>query len=196
MPDILIQAIPLIKCDSLHALGSSGSNIGSQLLREIASTECQARDPFFDAGVRDIALHEAPLPWRGTAVQELELKLERLGGSDALAQPHNYMPKSEHARLLDARLATAAAEAQAHLQRQLNEACTDTRLRVEAQAEEASRLELRHLCSRHEEAEQEVAKLHDRLQELHEKLEAANGDLLHAKASGPSLLWLKGGAES
>ena len=133
-------------------------------------------------------MHSKRCRCQATAVQELELKLERLGGSDAAAQPHNYMPRSEHARLLDARLATAAAEAKAHLQQQLNEARRDTQVRVEAQAEEACRLELRHLRSRLEEADQEVAKLQDRLQELHEKLEASNGDLLHAKASELSSL--------
>ena len=60
-------------------------------------------------------------------IQELELKLDRMAGSHAAAQLHGFISCSEHVRLLEARLATQAAEASAHLHQQLN--------RVQATAE-------------------------------------------------------------
>lgn len=63
-------------------------------------------------------------------VQELELKLERLSGSETASHPHNFIARSEHQRLLEARVATQAAEAEAELQRRLNEVCKEVQIKV------------------------------------------------------------------
>jgi len=52
---------------------------------------------------------------------------------------------------------------------------------AEADAEESSRVEVRHVKARLEEAEQEVGKLQERVEGLHDKNEAAIADLQHAK---------------
>jgi hypothetical protein len=62
--------------------------------------------------------------------QDLELKLEWLATSDTTSHPHNYLAKSEHVRLLEARLATQAAEFEAELLRKLNEARKEVLLKV------------------------------------------------------------------
>lgn len=53
---------------------------------------------------------------------------------------------------------------------------------MEADAEEAARLEIRSLKSRLEDAEQEMTKLQERIQDLIVKNESSSNDLLHAKA--------------
>lgn len=62
--------------------------------------------------------------------QELELKLERLAGSETTSHPHNYIARSEHQRLLEARLATQAAEAEADLRKHINLVQRDVRAKV------------------------------------------------------------------
>lgn len=62
--------------------------------------------------------------------QDLELKLERLAGSETTSHPHNYIARSEHQRLLEARLATQAAEAEADLRKQVNLVQRDLRAKV------------------------------------------------------------------
>ena len=54
-------------------------------------------------------------------------------------------------------------------------------MQVEAELEESTKAEVRHLKSRLVDADQEVCKLQDRLQEALNKLETSNSDLAHAK---------------
>ncbi len=54
-------------------------------------------------------------------------------------------------------------------------------MQAQAEAEEAYRVEVRHVKARLEEAEQEVSKLQERVEGLHDKNETANADLQHAK---------------
>ena len=64
------------------------------------------------------------------SLQDLELRLERVATSDTTSHPHNYLAKSEHVRLLEARLATQAAEHEAALARKLNEARREVLVKV------------------------------------------------------------------
>lgn len=59
------------------------------------------------------------------------MRLERLAGAESTLHPHNYMPRSEHVRLLEARLATQAAEAEAELHRRLNESRKEVQFKVQ-----------------------------------------------------------------
>ena len=54
-------------------------------------------------------------------------------------------------------------------------------LQVEAEVEESTKAEVRHLKARLVDADQEVCKLQDRMQEVLTKTEATNSDLAHAK---------------
>lgn len=58
------------------------------------------------------------------------MRLERISGSDSAHHPHNYMPRSEHVRLLEARLSTQAAESEAEMHRKLNETRKEVQFRV------------------------------------------------------------------
>lgn len=56
-------------------------------------------------------------------------------------------------------------------------------LKVEAEVEESTKAEVRHLKARLVDADQEVCKLQDRLQEALNKSESTNSDLAHVKVS-------------
>lgn len=79
-------------------------------------------------GKRAVRCYQIPTP--KLILQELELKLERMAGSDAGTNPHNYIARSEHVRLLEVRLATQAAEAEGELQRKLNNAYKEAQCKV------------------------------------------------------------------